>query len=118
MCCAANVHQIAEDHLGGDWNHVDGGDDNRGGGGDHHHDDGAEHVADEDDLPPPLGDKTGATKQGETLLASVGCLGPMWSSALCSTSLLVTVFNIIIVFNVIVFNVIIVIVRTIYCNLL
>ena len=86
MCCAADVHQIAEDHLGGDWNHVDGGDDNRGGGGDHHHDDGAEHVADEDDLPPPLGDKTGATKQGETLLASVGFLGSMWSS-LCSMSL-------------------------------
>ena len=71
MCCAANVHQIAEDHLGGDWNHVGG--------------DGGEHVADEDDLPPPLGDKTGATKQGETLLASVGCLGLIWSS-LCSTS--------------------------------
>ena len=100
MCCAANVHQIAEDHLGGDWNHVGGdgdrggdgdhrhddGGDNRGGGGDHHHDDGAEHVADEDDSPPPLGDKTGATKQGETLLASVGFLGSMWSS-LCSTSL-------------------------------
>ena len=93
MCCAANVHQIAEDHLGGDWNHV-GGDDNRGGdgdhddggGGDHHHDDGGEHVADEDDLPPPLGDKTGATKQGETLLASVGCLGSMCSTSLCSMS--------------------------------
>ena len=92
MCCAANVHQIAEDHLGGDWNHVGGGD-NRGGGGDHHHDDGGEHVADdgehvadEDDLPPPLGDKTGATKQGETLLASVGCLGSMCSTSLWSTS--------------------------------
>ena len=86
MCCAANVHQIAEDHLGGDWNHVGGGD-NRGGGGDHHHDDGGgEHVADEDDLPPPLGDKTGATKQGETLLASVGFLGSLCSTSLCSMS--------------------------------
>ena len=86
MCCAANVHQIAEDHLGGDWNHV-GGDGDRGGDGDHHHDDGGEHVADEDDLPPPLGNKTGATKQGETLLASFGFLGSMWSTSLCSTPL-------------------------------
>ena len=72
-------------HVGADDNRGGGGDHHHDddGGGDHHHDDGGEHVADEDDLPLPLGDKTGATKQGETLLASVGFLGSMWSS-LCS----------------------------------